>query len=206
MEERPMADVGTTQIQGWIERMNAGDQAAREALLTHVCGRLRRLTRKVLQDFRRVHNWEETDDVLQNALVRLLRTLEKAKPASVAEFFKLAAREIRRELLDLVRHYYGPQGMGANQVATPDSDSSPRLAAEQSTTTHEPSRLAMWRELHEQVERLPDEEREVFDLVWYQGLTQAEAAAVLKVAPVTIKRRWLAARLQLQEALHGDLP
>jgi DNA-directed RNA polymerase specialized sigma24 family protein len=41
------------------------------------------------------------------------------------------------------------------------------------------------------VARLPDKLRAVFDLLWYQGLTQAEAAALLGVAVRTVKSRWL---------------
>jgi DNA-directed RNA polymerase specialized sigma24 family protein len=47
------------------------------------------------------------------------------------------------------------------------------------------------------VEGLPEEEREAFDLCWYQGLTQAEAALLLSVSETTMKRRWLAARARL---------
>ena len=55
-----------------------------------------------------------------------------------------------------------------------------------------PLRLAAWTELHEQVEALPPEEREAFDLLYYQDLPQAEAAQVLGVSLATLKRRWLA--------------
>jgi RNA polymerase sigma-70 factor (ECF subfamily) len=72
--------------------------------------------------------------------------------------------------------------------------------------THEPQRLAAWSTFHEQIDALPTEEREVVDLLWYQGLSQAEAAEVLQVSERTIKRRWMSARLQLQDALHGEMP
>ena len=61
-------------------------------------------------------------------------------------------------------------------------------------------------DFHEKVEALPDDEREVFDLLWYQGITQAEAARVLNVTERTIQRRWQAARLSLYEKLGGELP
>jgi RNA polymerase sigma factor (sigma-70 family) len=54
--------------------------------------------------------------------------------------------------------------------------------------------------------QLPNKEHEVFDLLWYQGLTQDEAAQLLGVSKRTIKRRWQSARLQLFEALGGHLP
>lgn len=41
----------------------------------------------------------------------------------------------------------------------------------------------------EAIDGLPADEREVFDLVRVQGLTQVEAAEVIGVAPKTVKRR-----------------
>jgi RNA polymerase sigma-70 factor (ECF subfamily) len=63
--------------------------------------------------------------------------------------------------------------------------------------------LRRWTEFHEAVARLPDDLRAVFDLLWYQGLAQAEAAALLGVAVPTVKLRWMKARLQVQQALGG---
>ncbi len=45
------------------------------------------------------------------------------------------------------------------------------------------------RRMLEAIENLPEEEREVFGLVRVQGMTQTEAAQVLGVAAVTVKRR-----------------
>jgi RNA polymerase sigma-70 factor (ECF subfamily) len=56
---------------------------------------------------------------------------------------------------------------------------------------------------HEAVERMPVEEREVFDLLWYQGMTHGQAAKALGVATKTVQRRWASARLLLQDALNG---
>ena len=50
----------------------------------------------------------------------------------------------------------------------------------------EPATLAAWEAFHRQVEALPEEEREVFDLVWYQGLKHTEAAALLGVSAAQI--------------------
>jgi DNA-directed RNA polymerase specialized sigma24 family protein len=54
------------------------------------------------------------------------------------------------------------------------------------------------------VARLPDDLRAVFDLLWYQELSQAEAAALLGIAVRTVKLRWMQARLQVQQALGGS--
>lgn len=199
----------TIQIQGCIDRLRDGDDKAREELIGLACNRMERLTRKMLRDYPRVHRWEQTGDVLQNASMRLYRSLEKVTPGTVVEFFRLASLNIRRELLDLVKHYYGPRGMGKNHATVPGRDpaeSGPAGHLEKSDVSGEPGRLALWGEFHEQVEKLPDDEREVVDLLWYQGLTQEEAAGILKVSDRTVKRRWQAARLKLHDALQGSLP
>lgn len=196
-----MADAPTTQLQLWIERMNAGESAARTQLVGHACERLRRLTCKMLHDFPHLRRREEADDILHNAVVRLLRALEDVPVGSVAEFFHLAAVQIRRELIDLARHYARRPEAPAQRGRQGGADSSRRtLAPEEgpSTSTFDPQKLASWTEFHEQVEALPVEEREVFGLLWYHGLSQAEAATVLNVSLATIKRWWLSARLRFQ--------
>jgi len=199
----------TLQIQGWIDRLLAGDESARKGLLNCACDRLERLTRKMLRAFPRVKRWEQTGDVLQNASMRLYRTLEQITPRDVREFSRLAALNIRRELLDLTKHYCGPLGQDAKhatwQGASDESRSGPDNA-QPADQTDDPAKLAAWGEFHKQVEALPEENREVFDLLWYQGLSQAEAAAVLHVSERTIKRRWQAARLTLFQALGGEPP
>jgi RNA polymerase sigma-70 factor (ECF subfamily) len=201
----------TLLVQGYVDRLRAGDSSARGELLNCACDRLRRLTRKMLKGYPNVHRWEQTDDVLQNAIVRLQRTIQQVPIETARDFFRLSALQIRRELLDLARHYYGPQGAGAHHEShdhTPDESGqgagSP--AANPPDITHEPGRLAAWSDFHDQVAALPDEEREVFDLLWYQGLPQAEAAEHLQVNVRTIKRRWLSARMKLQDALKGEVP
>jgi RNA polymerase sigma factor (sigma-70 family) len=198
----------SVQIQGWLDRLQAGDETARNKLIDCACQRLERLTRKMLRGYERVHRWEQTGDVLQNALMRLYRALSETHPASVTDFFRLAAVAIRRELLDLAKHYYGPRGMGANHASvarSPLSDDDSPVAWE-AVHHDEPRHLAAWTEFHEQVSRLPDDERVLFDLLWYQELSQAEAAALLDVSERTVKRRWAAARLRLQEALGAWMP
>jgi RNA polymerase sigma-70 factor (ECF subfamily) len=191
-------------IQGLIARLQAGDATARDALLGAAGERLRHLAHRMLQGYPRVQRWEQTDDVLQNAMLRLYRTMKDVPPQSVSDFLRLAALNIRRELLDLAKHYYGPQGQGAHHITIgPDQDGPPEPSGQASL---DPGQLTLWSEFHEQVEKLPEEERAVFDLLWYQGLPQAEAAALLGVNERTIKRRWQSARIKLHDALQGQIP
>lgn len=191
----------TTRLNGWLADMRRGDVTARNEVIAHACDRLRTLTHRMLRRFRRVRRWAETDDVLQNSLLRLHRALAEVQPETARQFYALAAQQIRRELLDLARQQYGPEGIGANH----DTDSG--IAAERETApADEPHGLDGWTRFHEQVEKLPGEQREVFDLLWYGGLTQPEAATVLGVSLKTVKRRWQDARLFLFEAMRGEPP
>jgi RNA polymerase sigma factor (sigma-70 family) len=179
------------QRQTWIQRLQEGDPTARNELLNHSCERLRRLARRMLRDFARLKRWEDTDDT----------------PSSARHFYALAALQIRRELIDLARQYYGPEGIGAKHASNVQADPSTSMPqAGRVDSTMEPSRLAVWSEFHQRVDTLPEQEREVFDLLWYRELTQAEAAALLGISEATLKRRWLAARRRLHQTLKGGLP
>jgi RNA polymerase sigma-70 factor (ECF subfamily) len=185
-----------------IDRLRAGDPHARDALIAHTGERLRRLARRMLRGYPHVGRWEQTDDVLQGALLRLCRAVEAAPPESARHFYNLATLQIRRELLDLADRYQGPHGAGANHHTDPTGGA----VAGRAAACDGPETVAEWAEFHRHVERLPAEEREVFDLVWYEGLTQEDAAAVLGVSLRTLKRRWQAARLALGRAFGGEPP
>lgn len=101
-----------TQIQSWLDRLMAGAEGAREELIRHASDRLCALTRTILHRSPPVRRWEETDDVYQRAVMRLHQSLADVQPASVRELFGLARTQIHRELVDLARHFYGPEGAG----------------------------------------------------------------------------------------------
>lgn len=195
----------TVLVQGFLNRLNAGDDSAREDLLNCVTERLRRLARKMLRGFPKVRRWEETDDVFVNAMMRLTRAVQSVQPESARHFFRLAAVQIRRELLDLSRHYYGPLGAGAHHAsATPDGSANLSPVENAAAESFDPLQPGGWEEFHRQVGELPDDEREVFELLWYHELTQADAAKLLDVSRRTIIRRWQSACLRLHDAMQGD--
>src|SRR5205823_892299 len=103
--------------------------------------------------------------------------------------------QVRRELTDLARRHYGPQGGAAHHHSVPPQGAGQDAGAalDRPDVRDEPSRLAVWAELHEKAGALAEAEREVFDLIYYQGLTHAEAAALLGVSTKTVQRGWLRA-------------
>src|SRR4051794_23130597 len=118
--EEPFGE--TTLIGQLLGRLRAGDGAARDQLLGVACRRLGPPAPQMVRNFPGVARWEGTDDVLQNATLRLCRALKDATPESPRSFLNLAAVQIRRELIDLARHHYGPHGMGAHHVSAGPSD------------------------------------------------------------------------------------
>jgi RNA polymerase sigma-70 factor (ECF subfamily) len=146
--------VQTAQMQEWLDRMRAGDAAARDELFRRVAGRLDRLAHKMLRRFPGVARWEQTGDILQRAAPRLLRALEAVRPDSMRAFYGLAAEQMRRTLIDLARHYQGPNGPGANH-ATPQAGPPDHLPDRADT----PAELGRWSAFHEAAAALPDEER-----------------------------------------------
>src|SRR5262249_34856103 len=156
----------------------------------------------------RVEPFEQTDDVVQQLYIKILQNQDRfwvnadGEPVrSLAEFFGHSSAWMRDVLCDQLRKAYGRDD---NRPAVlpldgGTADSSPRY--ELSSSTLDGRKLRNWTEFHEAVGRLPDELRAVFDLLWYQEMPQAEAAALLGIAVRTVKLRWMKARLELQKAL-----
>jgi RNA polymerase sigma-70 factor (ECF subfamily) len=192
----------TTMLQGYIDKMLEGDDSYRQLLVEHAYGRLRWLAKKQMATFDRVRPVAETDDILHQATLKLWRSLEATKPRTVREFFGLAKLQIRRTLLDLCKGKHGP---GANHAAKVRRGEEGRVQPERADDTGDPAKLAVWTEFHQKADELPEELREVFALVYYNGVTQPEAAALLGMSERTLKRRWWKARLALSPLAGGDV-
>ena len=128
------------------------------------------------------------------------------QPGSAREFFGLASVQVRRTLIDLARHYFGVYGPGTHHHSNPDGQAAddPGAGFDQAAkkgSGFEPESLEEWTAFHEATNRLPDEEREVFELTWYAGLTQPRIAELLGVSQRTVIRRLQRARLLLRQML-----
>ena len=173
-------------------------QSSLEDVLAASGQRLVELTRRMLRQYRSLRRWEETDDVFQNAMLRLHRALVERRDEPVRNFWGLAATHIRWTLIDLARGHFGPEGAAAHH----HSDGAGLL--EEAANRDEPATVEAWSRFHQLVQELPEEERQVVDLLWYHGVDQAEAATIVGVNVRTIKRRWQRARLLLRAGLDGE--
>lgn len=187
-----------TDIHKLLKDLQNNSDEAKSAILDLTCERLRRLASRMLKNFPRLARWSDTDEILQAATLRLYKALSSVKPETPEQYFGLAAVQIRRELIDLTRHFYGPEGLATNH----HSDSGKLLTG--TANPEEPSKLVEWEAFHESVEALPVPLKMVVEQLWYNGLTQADAAEVLGISLATIKRRWTQARLLLADAIQED--
>jgi RNA polymerase sigma factor (sigma-70 family) len=207
-----VSDQSTVVLQGQLERAVTGDAAARQRLLELTRDRLLRHARRFLHGrYARLEPFAQTDDVVQQLYLKILQHQDRfwvnarGQPVqTLAEFFGHTAAWIRDVLCDQLRQAYGRDD---NRPAVlpldgGPSDTGPRY--EPASSTLDGEQLRRWTEFHEAAARLPDDLRAVFDLLWYQELSQAEAAALLGVAVPTVKLRWLKARLQVQQTLGGS--
>lgn len=172
-----------------IEQLNAGDTSVRGELLNIACRRLMRLTAQLRRDFQGLEGDPTTEDVFQHASLRLYQAMHDTSIHDVRDFYRLAAIQIRRELIELCHHC---QSLGD---ASCSDDPSKRVAV------HE---LRQWARFHNGVDSLPDEQREVFDLIWYHEMNRDEAADLLGVPRPQVRRLWRSARLSLHDLLDGD--
>jgi RNA polymerase sigma factor (sigma-70 family) len=189
-----------------------GDAEARQRLLELTRDRLMRHAHRFLHGrYARLEPFAQTDDVVQQLYLKILQNQDRfwvnadGEPVrTLAEFFGHTSAWMRDVLCDLLRKSCGRHDQRPAVLPLEDgtSDTGPRY--EPSSDTLDGEKLRRWTEFHEAVAGLPDDLRAVFDLLWYQEMSQAEAAALLRVAVATVKLRWMKARLQVQQALGGS--
>jgi RNA polymerase sigma-70 factor (ECF subfamily) len=192
MDEKPTTAV----IQRYLDAV-PGDSAAEPVireLLERAVGRLRLLCTTLLyKSYPRLTRPPvnlETDELLDGVVAGLLTALRTTRPPTVRRFFALANQHMRWQLNDLARRLdERPAAVLAESgVVAPPSSATSGLSPDA-------------RRMLEAIEGLPEDEREVFDLVCIQGLTHAEAATVVGVSEKSVQRRLSRARLLLAERL-----
>jgi RNA polymerase sigma-70 factor (ECF subfamily) len=189
----------TAAVQRYLDEL-AGDSPAEpvvRALLGRAVRRLEQLCATLLfRSYPRLTRPPvnlQADELLGAVVERLLKALRQARPASARQFFALACQHLRWELNDMARR------LDEQPAALELRDESvPAPASSGSGLTPDGRRILA------AIEGLPEGEREAFDLVRIQGMSQAEAAQVLEVSVMTVNRR-LNRGLQLLAATLGDL-
>jgi RNA polymerase sigma-70 factor (ECF subfamily) len=197
-----MAEEHTTAVvQRYLDEL-AGDTPAEpavRALLDRAVNRLRQLCAAHLyRSYPRLARPPlnlQADELLGAVVERLLKALREARPQTVRQFFALACQHMRWELNEMARRLdEQPAALELREGLVPAPASS-----DSGLTPGSRRMLAA-------IADLPEEEREAFDLVRIQGLTQAEAGRVLGVSASTVNRRLNRGLQLLLEALDDLRP
>src|SRR5262249_34338026 len=189
----------TTAVQRYLDGL-AGDTPVEpivRALLDRAVRRLHQLCATLLyRSYPRLTRPPlnlQADEILGAVVERLLKALRAARPGTVRQFFALANQHMRWELNDMARRLdERPAAAQLREGAMPAPGSS------DSGLTPDVRRML------NAIDHLPEAEREAFDLVRIQGMSQAEAAQVLGVSAMTVNRR-LNRGLQLLTESLSDL-
>jgi RNA polymerase sigma factor (sigma-70 family) len=187
----------TADLQNLIDRLRRGDPAARYELLQRAHSHLLRIAGSIFeQDFPGLRGRHDLESVVSEVWIRLVAALEATQPQSVDGFLGLVFHKVRQVLLDMARrqrredaHRYRPPAESGDSNAQP--------AFEGADSSNEPGRLAVLTEFHQEVEKLPDDQRMVFELRYYAGFSQVEIAQIRGLPPKQVSRLWLAATRRL---------
>ncbi len=138
----------------------------------------------------------QSEEMLSAVVERLMKAMRGVRPQTVRQFFALANQHVRWELNDLARR------LDERAPTFELRDALVPAPADESSTQASPNALRIL----EAIEMLPEEEREAFNLVRIQGMTQPEAAAVIGVSSKTVKRRLDRSLVLLAEQLNDLRP
>jgi RNA polymerase sigma-70 factor, ECF subfamily len=183
----------TADITGLLVAVSNGEEAARAHLIEAVYDELRRLARGYLRRERPDHSLPPTA-LVHDAFLKLVDQ-RRVRWHNRAQFFAIAAHQMRRILVDHARaHRALKRGAGA-RVPLPDIAAGSKAA--------EVDVLALDAALEKLSVRYP-RQGQLVELRFFGGLSVAETAAALDVAPITVKRDWALARAWLHREMRGQ--
>lgn len=168
--------------------------SAAERLIPFVYDELRRLARSYLRDERSDHTLQPTA-LVHEAYVRLVDDRSVAWQ-NRAHFYAIAARLMRRILVDHARAHNAAKRGGLNQKLVLDN----AIAVVDPST---PDLVALDGAL-ENLARVYPRKSEVVELKFFGGLEAKDIAEVLQVSEKTVLRDWSFAKLWLSRELENQ--
>ena len=168
-----------------------GDKTALDKLVPIVEQELRRLAHHYMRGERQGHTLQTTA-LVNEAFVRLANR-KRVEWQNRAHFFGIAAQLMRTILVDHARsHACEKRGGGAEVFELNDA-----LVVSQDKA----SEVLALDEALKELELIDPRQSRIVELRFFGGLTVEEAAEVMNVSPVTIKREWSSAKAWLYRSL-----
>ncbi|SPF55587.1 RNA polymerase, sigma-24 subunit, ECF subfamily [Candidatus Sulfopaludibacter sp. SbA4] len=171
-----------------LTELREGNQEAANRLMPLIYGELRRMAGSYMQRERASHTLQAT--ALVNEVYMRLAGGEPAPWQNRAHFFAIAAHAMREVLLDYARRRTAGKrgGKDAQKV---------EIDAEFLSVSPKIENVIAIDEALERLARIDPRQSRLIELRFFAGLSVEEAAEVMGVSPVTIKREWRSAKAWL---------
>jgi len=181
----------TPDVTALLIEWNEGDDAALEKLTPLVYGELRRIAGRCMAGERPGHTLQASA-LVNEAFLKLIDT-RRVQWQNRAHFFAMAARLMRRILVDFARrNQFQKRGGGMIQV-TLDENLAPSTDPQNDLVALDGALTAL-AEINARVSQ-------VVELRYFGGLTESEVAEVLQVSTDTVLRDWKFAKVWLHREL-----
>jgi RNA polymerase sigma-70 factor (ECF subfamily) len=182
------------QVTRLLAQARAGDEQATAALVPLVYTELRRIAAAMMRRERSGHTLQPTA-VVHEAFVRLVDG-EGARFENRAHFFAIAARSMRRVLVDHARRRVAGKrgGEGQHQV---------ELADDIAMTPQRSEEILAVDQALERLEQLDPRQAQIVEMHYFAGNSVPEIAHVLQIGERTVKRDLQTARLFLKHQLQS---
>ncbi len=184
---------GSAEVTGLLKAWRDGDQSALDRLTVAVHMELHRIARRYMRNERPGNTLQAT--ALVNEVYLRLVEVKSVEWQHRAQFFAISAQIMRNILVDAARKR-GAHKRGGDLVKVNLDDALP-LSREPNTFI-----LALDEALTAFAQIAPRQAK-VVELRYFGGMSEEEAAEVLKTSPRTVRRDWQFARAWLQRELSG---
>jgi RNA polymerase sigma factor (TIGR02999 family) len=188
---------GSGEVTVLLQQITAGDSQAADKLIPFVVDELRRLARLQLGDERPGHTLQPTA-LVNEAYLRLVGD-QSRDWQNRAHFIGVSVSVMRRILIDHARRKRALK-RGAEVQSLSEAEDYAGLSFQQADELVDLN-IAL-----DRLEEMSSRQRQVVELRFFGGLSTEEAAEVLHVSPITIKRDRAAARAWLKTQLRPQNP
>ena len=181
-----------SEITELLHRVNAGDEAARDALFAVLYQDLRKLARSRLRQSEPI-TLLNTTSLVHESYLRLLNARE-LEFADRGKFFAYAATVMRSIIVDEVRKRHAERRGGSAEHVELDTGAADGLAQED-------EQIVRVHEALDELSALDPRLARVVEMRYFAGLGEVDIAAALGVTDRTVRRDWDKARTLLFAAL-----
>jgi RNA polymerase sigma factor (TIGR02999 family) len=184
-------DARTAEITSLLRAWGSGDEAALARLTAHVYPELRLMARRCMKNEAQGNTLQATA-LVHEVYLRLVDVANVEWQAR-AQFFAIAARMMRRILVDAARTRGSRRREGIPLKVNLDESAVLSPAAERSIVALDEALTAF--------SQMAPRQAKVVELRYFGGLTEEEIEAALQISPRTIRRDWDFAKSWLMREL-----